>query len=132
VPILEKENFIKHFIGQPGYQTKLVKSALEVSESSARQFSSDDEGLSTLLREISSAEYIVTKLSRKAMEEMLNGIYKDGFLFKDFEEHIEPLCELSQKLQRVSGLADSLADMTKEEFIDVARALMIDLPKRAN
>ena len=132
VPILETENFIKRFIGQPGYQTKLVKSALEVSESSARQFSSDDEGLSTLLKEISSAEHIVTKRSRKAMEEMLTGIYNDGFLFKEFEEHIEPLCELSHKLQRASRLTDSLADMTKEESIDVARALMIDLPKRDN
>ncbi len=51
------------------------------------------------------------------MEEMLTGIYNDGFLFKEFEEHIEPLCELSHKLQRASRLADSLADMTKEESI---------------
>jgi len=132
VPILETENFVKRFMGQPGYQTKLVKSALEVSEGSARQFSSDDEGLSALLKEIGSAEYIVTKRSRTVMEEMLSGIYNDGFLFKEFEGHIEPLCELSHKLLQTSKLADSLADMTKEESIDVARALMIDLPKRDN
>ena len=132
VPILETENFVRRFLGQPGYQTKLVESALEVSEGSARQFSSDDEGLTTLLKEIGSAEYIVTKRSRTAMEKMLSGIYKDGFLFKEFEKHIAPLCELSNKLQRASRFADSLADMTKEESIDVARALMIDLPKRDN
>ena len=121
VPILETENFVRRFLGQPGYQTKLVESALEVSEGSARQFSSDDEGLSTLLKEISFAEYIVTKRSKRAMEEMLSGIYKDGLLFKEFEEHIEPLCELSHNLERTSRLADSLADMTKEESIDVTR-----------
>ena len=46
---------------------------------------------------------------------MMNGIYKDGFLFKEFEGHvdIEPLCELSPNLQQTSRLADSLADMTK-------------------
>ncbi len=85
VPIIETENFVNRFVGQPGYETTLVKSTLEVSEGSVRQFSSDDESLSTLLQEIGSAEYIVTKRSRRAMEEMLSGIYKDGFLFKEFE-----------------------------------------------
>ena len=103
VPILETENFVRRFLGQRGYEIKLVRSALEVSEGSARQFSSDDQGLSTLLKEINSAEYIVTKRSKLLMKELLNGIYDDGFLFKEFEEHIEPLCQLSHKLQRTSN-----------------------------
>lgn len=129
VPILETERLVRRFIDRPDYQPKLVKPALEVSRRSAQQFSIDDEGLSALLGEISSAEYVVTKRSKRVMEEMLCDIYDDGFLFKEFEGQIRPLCELSQKLRQVSKLADSLADKTKEESIDVARALMIDLPK---
>jgi hypothetical protein len=130
VPILETERLVRRYIDRPDYHPKLVKPALEVSRASAQQFSSDDEGLSALLEEIGSAEYIVTRRSRKVMEEMLNGICDDGSLFKEFEGQIQPLCQLSHDLLRVSRLADSLADKTKEESIDVARALMIGLPKR--
>ena len=130
VPILETERLVRRYVDRPDYQPKLIKPTLEVSRASAQQFSSDDEGLSALLKEISSAEYIVNKRSRKVMEEMLNGICDDGFLFKEFEGYIQPLCQLSHDLLRVSRLANSLADKTKEESLDVARALMIDLPKR--
>jgi hypothetical protein len=132
VPILETERLVRRYIGLRDYQPKLVKPAMEVSQASARQFSSDDEGLSALLKEIGSAEYIVTKRSKETMEEMLSGICEDGSLFKEFEGQIEPLCRLSHNLLRVSKLADSLADKTKEESIDVARALMIDPPKHGN
>jgi len=130
VPILETETLVRRLVDRTEYQPKLVKNAFEVSRGSAHQFSMDDQGLSALLKEINSAEYIVTKRSKKAMEEMLNGIYGDGFVFKEFENEIEPLCQISQALRQVSKLADTLADKTKEESIDVARALMIDLPKR--
>jgi hypothetical protein len=130
VPILETETLVRRLVDRTEYQPKLIKNAFEVSRGSAHIFSKDDQGLSTLLKEINSAEYIVTKRSKKVMEEMLNGIYGDGFVFKEFENEIEPLCQISQPLRQVSKLADSLADKTKEESIDVARALMIDLPKR--
>ena len=130
VPILETETLVRRLLDRTEYQPKLVKNAFEVSRGSAHQFSMDDQGLSALLKEINSAEYIVTKRSKKVMEEMLNGIYGDGFVFKEFENEIEPLCQISQALRQVSKLADTLADKTKEESIDVARALMIDLPKR--
>ena len=129
VPILETQELVRRFIGRPQYQPKLVNPTIEVSQASAKQFSSDDEGLSTLLNEINSAEYVVTERSRKVMEEMLGGICDDGSLFKKFEQQIGPLCELSRNLFQVSKMADSLADRTKEESIDVARALMIDLPR---
>lgn len=132
VPILETERLVRLFIDRPDYQPKLVEPALKVSRASAQQFSLDDEGLSALLKEMSSAEYVVTKRSRRVIEEMLSGIYDDGFVFKEFEGQIQPLCELPPILLRMSRLADSLADKTKEESIDVARALLIDLPKHAN
>jgi hypothetical protein len=62
------------------------------------------------------------------MEDMLNGICADGRIFKRFEDSIQPLCEISPPLREVSQLADSLADKTKEESVDVARALLIPLP----
>ena len=130
VPILETERLVRRLVDPTKYQPKLIKNAFEISRGSAHQFSIDDEGLSTLLEEINSLEYVVTKRSKKVMEEMLNGIYGDGFVFKEFESEIEPLCRISQPLRDVSKLADGLADKTKEESIDVARALMIDLPKR--
>lgn len=130
VPILETEEFVRRFMARSGYQSKLVEEALGVSKGCAKQFSVDDQGLSALLEEINSAEYVVTKRSRRTMEEMLNGIYDDGLIYKGFEEEIEPLFEVSQPLREVSTLAGSLADKTKEESIDVARALMIRLPKR--
>jgi hypothetical protein len=49
-------------------------------------------------------------------------------IFKGVEEKIRPLCGISQPLREASRLADSLADRAKEESIDVARALMIELP----
>ncbi len=110
------------------YQPKLVKQALQVSEGSARQFSADDQGLSTLLEEIDSAEYVVNRHSKKVMENMLNEICADGSIFKEFEGEIDPLCEISRSLRQISKLADGLADRAKEESLDVARALLIDLP----
>ena len=81
-----------------------------------------------LLEEIDSAEYIVTRRSKGVMEEMLNGICSDGRIYKGFEQEIEPLCDASPSLRYVSMVADNLADKTKEESMDLARALLIDLP----
>jgi hypothetical protein len=79
---------------------------------------------------VDAAEYVVTKRSRQVVEDMLNGICADGRIFKGFEDSIQPLCEISPPLQEVSHLADSLADKTKEESVDLARALLIPLPKQ--
>ena len=128
VPILETEKYVRRFVGQPAYHPKLVQQAMKVSEGSAQQFSVDDEGLAILLEEIDSAEYVVTNHSKRIMEEMLKGICADGFIFKEFEGAIDPLCEISPPLRQVSKMADGLADKAKEETIDVARALLIDLP----
>ncbi len=132
VPILETERLIKSLLDRPDYQPKLIKAALGVSQGSALQFSSDDIGLTTLLSEISSADYIVTKRSKAVVEEMLNGICKDGSMFKNFEHQIEPLCEASRRLLQLSRFADSLADKTREESMDIARALMVNLPAHEN
>lgn len=83
-----------------------------------------------MLEEIDSAEYIVTKRSKRIMEEMLNGICADGFIFKEFEGEIDPLYDLSRPLREVSRLADGLADKAKEQSLDVARSLLIDLPRQ--
>lgn len=119
---------MNRFLGRSEYQPRLVKQALKVSDGSARQFSSDEKGLSTLLHEMDSAEYVVTKRSKHLLEDMLNGICADGRIFKGFEGSIQPLCEISPPLREAAGLADSLADKTKEESLDVARALLIQLP----
>jgi hypothetical protein len=129
VPIHETETLIRQLAEREEFQRKLTERAFEVSRGSAKQFSRDDRDLSTLLHEISTAEYIVTRRSKTALGDMLNGIYRDGFVFKEFEHQIEPLCDLSRPLREVSKLADDLADRTKEESIDLARALLIDLPK---
>jgi len=85
-----------------------------------------------LLDEIVWAEYVVTRSSKRVMEEMLNGICADGRIFKSFEESIEPLCEISPPLREASTLADSLADKAKEESLDVARALLLHLPTQGD
>lgn len=102
-----------------------MKHALKVSGASAQQFSIDEKGLSTLLEEIDTGEYTLTRRSRVVMESMLSGIYEDGLIFKEYERDVETLYEFSRDLQRISKLADK----TKEESIDVARALMIRLPQ---
>jgi len=131
VPILETEELVRRFIGQVDYRPTLVRDAMEVSNGSARQFSADDGALSSLLEELNSAEYIVTERSKMVLEQMLRGICGDGTIFKDFERQIKPLFDISQLLRQVSQLADRLADKTKEESVDVARNLMIELPTRA-
>lgn len=128
VPILETEQYVRRFVERSEYHTKLVRQALKVSDGSARQFSSDDEGLATLLHEVDSAEYIVTQRSKRVMEDMLNGICADGRIFKEFENSIGPLCKVSPPLRQSSNLADTLANKTKEESLDLARALLIRLP----
>jgi len=128
IPILETEEYLKRFINQAECKPKLVNRALQVSQGSAQQFSTDDKGLSTLLEEVDSAEYIVTRRSKMVMEEMLNGICADGRIFKDFEEEIETLYDASPRLRGVAKLTDNLVDKTKEESIDLARALLIKIP----
>ena len=134
VPILETEKYVRRFITRSDYRPKLVKPSLEVSKNSAKQFSQDDRSLSALLTELDSAEYIVTRRSKGVMEDMLRGVCEDGVVFKGFEEKIQPLCEISQPLRQASSLAGSLADKAKEDSLDVARALLINLPtpKREN
>ena len=128
VPILETGKYVNRFMNRTEYRSKLVRRSLEVSKRSATQFSVDDQGLSALLGELDSAEYIVTKRSKTVMEHMLHDICADGTVFKGFEEKIRPLCNISQPLREVSDLANSLVDRTKEESMDVARALLIGLP----
>ena len=128
VPILETGKYVNRFMTKAEYRPKLVRQSLEVSKSSAKQFSVDDHGLSTLLAELDSTEYIVTRRSKTVMEDMLRDICADGTIFKGFEEKIQPLCNISQPLREVSYLADRLADKTKEESLDVARVLLIELP----
>ena len=128
VPVIETEEYVRGFIHKIDTQPKLVQRSLQVSTESAKQFSTDDIGLSTLLSEFNSTQYVVTRNSKRVMEGMLNEICADGQVFKGFEEEIQPLCEFSQSLREASRIADNLADRTKEESIDVARALMINLP----
>ena len=128
VPIIETAEYLKRFMRQPEKSSKLVKSALQVSEASVQQFSTDDEGLSTLLEEVDSTEYVVTGRSKRTMEEMLNGICADGHIFKDFELEMEPLYDDSPMLRKVAKLADDLVDRTNEESLDLARALAIKMP----
>jgi hypothetical protein len=130
VPILETGKYVRRFIARTEYRPRLVRQSLEVSKSSVKQFSVDDHGLSALLNQLDSAEYIVTKRSKIVMENMLRDICADGTVFKGFEEKIQPLCNISHPLREVSGLADSLADKAKEESMDVARALLLELPTR--
>jgi len=128
VPILETKEYVRRFMNHSEYAPKLISGALQVSEGSAKQFSADDKGLSALLEKIDSAEYIVTRRSKGVMEGMLNGICDDGRIYKDFEQEIEPLCDASPPLRYVSKVADNLAYKTKEGSLDLARALLIDLP----
>jgi len=128
VPILETKQYLKRFMGHFEYKPKLVNRALQVSKGSAQQFSTDDEGLSTLLEEVDSAEYIVTRRSKKVLEEMLNGICADGCIFKGFEREIETLYDASPDLRGVAKLANDLADKAREESLDLARVLLIEMP----
>ena len=128
VPILETEQYVRRYVERTEYHPKLVKQALRVSDGSACQFSADEEGLSALIHEVASAEYVVTERSKRVMEGMLNNICADGRIFKGFENSIAPLCEISPPLRNSSNVADSLADKAKEESLDLARALLIHLP----
>jgi len=129
VPILETEELVRRFLSRTEYQPRLVKDAYGVSKGSAEQFSSDDQSLSALLEEAESGDYVVTRRSREVLENLLGGIYQDGAIYKDFEQEIQPLCEISRPLREITKIADNLADRTKEESIDVARALMISFEK---
>lgn len=130
VPILETKEYVRRFVNHSEHTPRLINRALQVSKSSAQQFSADDKGLSALLEEIDSAEYIVTRRSKRVMEDMLNGICADGRIYKGFEREIEPLCDASPPLHYVSRVADTLADKAKEGSMDLARALLIDLPNK--
>ena len=105
-----------------------MNQSIRVSDGCADQFSADETSLSVLLDMVGSAEYVVTDRSRRVMDAMLNGICADGSLFKGFHETIEPLCRLSPNLREVSSVADNLANRTKEESLDLARALLLPLP----
>jgi hypothetical protein len=52
----------------------------------------------------------------------------DGRIFKGFEQEIAPLFMVSTHLRNVANVADNLADKTKEESLDLARALLIEIP----
>jgi hypothetical protein len=105
-----------------------VSQAITVSGRSANHFATDEKGLSLLLDEVESSDYVVTERSKRVMEEMLNDICADGLVFKGFENTIQPLCQLSRDLREASTVADTLADRAKEESMDLARTLLIPLP----
>ena len=130
VPIVETQAYVRHLVQRAEYRHRLVNQAIRVSDGSAEHFANDDKGLSALLQEVDSAEYIVTHRSKRVMGEMLNGICADGSLFKGFENTIQPLCEISPNLRQASTVADTLADRAKEESIDLARALLLPLPTK--
>ena len=58
--------------------------------------------------------------------ENLTRCFADGRIFKGFEE-IENLYD-SPTLRNVTKLADNLADKTRKESVDVAKALLIGIP----
>ena len=128
VPIVETQEYIRRFLQRAQYRTKLVRQAIRVSNDSAQQFSTDDQTLSVLLHEVSSAQYVVTERSKHVINGLLSGICADGRIFKGFENSIQPLCETSQNLRRASKLTTQLVDRTKEESLDLARELLIPLP----
>ncbi len=78
VPIIETEEYVRRFIHRIETQPRLVQRSLQVSNESAKQFSADDKGLSTMLDELNSAEYVVTRNSKRIMEGMLSEICADG------------------------------------------------------
>jgi hypothetical protein len=112
------------------YRHRLVNQAIRVSDGSADQFSTDHKGLSVLLEEVNSSEYVVTERSKRVIDDMLNGICADGCVFKEFEDTIQPLCQISSDLTKASAIADDLANSAKEQSIDLARALLIPLPTK--
>ena len=85
VPIVENQQYVTRSLERTEYRPRLVKQALRVSDGSACQFSTDDKGLSTLLNEMGSTEYVVTKRSKQVVEEMLKGICADDRIFKFFQ-----------------------------------------------
>ncbi len=129
VPIIETKAYVRRFMDRTQYQPRLVNRALQVSDGSAQQFSHDDQGLSTLLGELAKTEYAVTNRSLNIIENLLNDICNDGFIYKEFEDEIKPLIEISEPLRQTSHLADSLADKTREETFDLAHLLLIAPPK---
>lgn len=128
VPILETREYVRRLASRAEYRQRLVNQSIRVSDGCADQFSADETSLSVLLNKVGSAEYVVTDRSRRVMDAMLNGICADGSLFKGFHETIEPLCRLSPNLREASNMADNLVDRTKEESLDLARALLLPLP----
>jgi hypothetical protein len=130
VPIIETQAYIHRAMNQNPYQMNLINRALQVSGRSAKQFSNDDQGLTTLLSELNSNEYAVTKHSVAILQNLINDICSDGFIYREFENEIEPLTELSEPLRQTSKLAGNLADKTREETFDLAHMLLIAPPKR--
>jgi len=128
VPVLETQEYVRRLAPRLQYRCRLVNQAITVSNGCANQFSTDEKGLSVLLDEVDSSEYVVTERSKRVIDNMLNGICADSSVFKDFENTIQPLCEISPNLREVTSVADTHANRAKEQSIDLARALLMPLP----
>jgi len=127
---LETQEYIRRLAPRVQYRCRLVNHGIAASNGCANQFSTDEKGLSVLLDEVDSSEYVVTERSKRVIGSMLNGICADGSVFKDFQNTIQPLCEISPSLREASSVADTHASRAKEQSIDLARALLMPLPKR--
>ncbi len=128
VPLVEAEELVTRYANEPRYQPILVKSATRVTRHSYFYFSEDEVHLWNLLQAILSDVYSVSLRTKLSLRRLLNDVYGDSLIFKEFDRKIEFLFEISRDLKDLALKVEKIAESTKNYSVEIGDALGIKLP----
>lgn len=129
IPIVETEELVMRFAEKPDYQPILVANTKSVAQQSYYSFCEDEIILRNLLRAIISDMYTVSLRAQLYLRRLLNDTYGDSLVFKEFEDKIQFLMEISKELEVLSKKVEQVANTTKDYSLEIGEELGIKLPR---
>lgn len=129
VPIIEAEKLVKFYVDKPRYHSMLLKHTKKVTGQSYVYFCDDETSLLGLMAAVNSKDYAVSVKSQVVLSDLLTDVYDDSLTFKNFEENIEPLIDISSDLEEMTSLTDQKAYSTRRYAKDLGDLIGVKVPR---
>ena len=128
VPVVEAEELVVRYAGKPEYQPLLVRNATRVAQHSYHFFHEDQAFLWYLLQAVLSDLYSISLRAKLNLRRLLNETYGDSMIFKEFDQRIQFLLEISEALKDLMQKVEKIAESTENYSIEIGKELGIRLP----